>query len=161
MFNVHLKLNIRMNFTVAVTLIPMDRLSPSLNSVQQKGGSIFTFPLKNGGWNSCKMATSLCNIPGGLHRQRDPMEPLFLWQTTSSSIAVQPNPEYITHVGIFTNVYHHFIYLTLPLPLIRPSKTVPYRVQWWIQSSEDSRQWAQGNAPWRIHAVGIDVISCT
>jgi hypothetical protein len=78
MFNVHPKLNIRMNFTVAVTLIPMARLSPSLNSVQRKGGSIFTFLLNDGGWNFCEMATSLRNILGGFHRKQDPMEPLLL-----------------------------------------------------------------------------------
>ena len=60
------------------------------------------------------MATSLRDIPGGFHRQQDPMEPLLLWQTTSSSIAVQPNPEYITHEGLFIYVYRHFIYLTSP-----------------------------------------------
>jgi len=78
MFNVHLKLNIRMNFTVAVTLIPMAHLSPSPNTVQRKGGPIFTFLLNNGGWNFCKMATSLHNIPGGFHQKLDTMEPLFL-----------------------------------------------------------------------------------
>ena len=40
MFNILLEFNIRLNFTVAVILIPMARLSLSLNSVQPKGGSI-------------------------------------------------------------------------------------------------------------------------
>ena len=160
MFNVHLRLNIRMSFTVAVTLIPMARLSPSLNLAQRKGGSIFTFPLKNGGWNFCEMATSLRNMPGGFHHKLDPMEPFFPWKTTSSSIAVQPNPKYLTHVGIFIYIYHHLIYLTSPLPL-RPSKFVPCGVWCRTQSSEDPRQWAQGSAPWSIHTVGVIVILCT
>ena len=41
-------------------------------------------------------------------------------------IAIQPNREHNTHVGIFIHIYHHFICLTLPLPLIRSSKIVSF-----------------------------------
>ena len=80
-FSDHWKLNIKMNSTVVVTRIRMDRSLPFLNSVRRKGELIFTYPLKNGAWNFCVTVISLRSTRVGF-QDRCRMEQLYRCPTT-------------------------------------------------------------------------------